>query len=283
MIHPARKNIKFFGLGSAAAAPLLYSYIATHPGLSVPETETGFFSDTDIYKLGTAWYESQFDAPVEGVIHGELSLGYLKSAVSAGLIARTYPSAKLLAVIENPLVSVRVEYVKARRSGPLRSNVTLAQFLKQYPEVLEQARYGRQLLSYFNYYSPNDLLILTAAEVRENPLAVIKQVYEHLGLDAKFVPAALRHLVIAEEDPVKHKPGIIKRSFGFLKKLVVGVFSSLKGRYKTPEVAVETASNVARSLPLSPELEQYLKNFYRQDVATLSDLVKRSLSAEWDI
>jgi len=275
-----RKLVSFFGIGSASATPLLYSYINCHPGLYTPETETQFFSNTEVYKQGIAWYEGNFTKRAPGTVCGELASNYMESAQAAALIVRTYPNAHLVAVIENPLVSVRVAYVEARRARTISAETSLAHFLKQNPNVLFGARYGRQLAQYFSYYAPIDLLVVTASDVRDDPLAVVKSVYEHIGVDSTFVPLSLVHLVPVDEDP-KKKPGLITRGFRFLKKRIKDFFSGIANRLYPPEVPLETASIVARQIPLSPELKSYLIEYYRQDVDLLSRLLHRSLTSEW--
>lgn len=282
-MHTRHTLVSFFGLGSAAAAPLIYTYIKEHPGVGLPLEETGFFSNAKKFAKGIGWYESNFSHCLPTMVKGELAGDYLASSQAAGLIARTYPNAKLLAVIENPLVSVRVEYVEARRRREIDSNTSLAKFLKLHPEVLLRACYGRQLVHYFSYYSPNDLMILLASDIRENPIQSLVSVYNHLGLDNKFVPLSLRHLVVIEEDDSKKKPGIIKRTITKFKKGVKFVYSKMTKFTKKELPPAETASIIARRMTLSPELEKFLKDYYRQDVRQLNSLLHRNVSVEWGI
>ena len=280
MGRPQRRLVSFIGIGSASAAPLLYSYIKSHPGVCTTAIDTQFFLSTEVYKQGIDWYESFFAKRGANMACGELSSNYIQSAQAASLIVRTYPNAHLVAVIENPLVSVRVAYVEARRARTISPETSLALFLKQNPDVLFNARYGRQLAQYFTYYAPIDLLVVTAGDVRNDALRVVKETYEHIGVDSSFIPPPLVHLVPVEDDP-KHKPGIIKRTFRFLRQHIKDFFTNLANRLYPPEVPLETAAIVARKIPLSPELESYLKDYYRQDIALLSRLLHRSLTSEW--
>ena len=276
-----RKLISFIGIGAESAAPLFYSYLRLHPTVCAMDNDTRFFSDTKVYAQGIDWYEKQLGKCLPTMVHGELSFSYLRSVSALNLIAKTYPSAKLLAVIENPLVSVRVAYVEARRSNTISNRVSLAQFLKQSPEVLMSARYGKQLSEYFSFYAPTDLFVVTASDVREDTLSVMARAYDHIGVDKKFIPAALQHLIPPDEGEIKRKPGIIKRTYRFIKRIIRGIFSALYRMIFPPDIPIETASVVARQLPLSPELEAYLKEYYRRDVAMLSNLLHRDLSVAW--
>jgi hypothetical protein len=277
---PQRRLVSFIGIGGAGASSLLYSYIKSHPGVCVPEAETNYFRSVEAYKKGIDWYESFYAKRGSGLVCGELASSYIESAEAAALIVRTYPNAHLLAVVEDPLVSVRVAYVEARRSRVVDRETSLAMFLKQNPDVLARARYGRQLAQYFSYYAPIDLLVVTASDVRDDALRVIKETYQHIGVDESFVPLPLVYLVPLEDDP-KMKPGLIKRTYRFIKKFIKSIFSRIINKLHPKKVPLETASVVAESIPLSPELEAYLKDYYRQDVALLSRLLHRSLTSEW--
>ncbi len=276
-----RKFVSFFGLGSVFAAPLFYSYLRAHPQICVPENEIDFFSQPKLYAKGVDWYESQFGKCKSGFVYGELSGYYLQNAQAASLIARTYPNAKLLAVVENPLVSVKVAYIEAKRAQLISPKISLALFLKQYPEVLQAARYGQQLVQYFGYYSPTDLLVVTAKDVREDPLVIIKNAYRYLGVNDDFVPSELKHLVPEEEIDPKKRPGIIKRAFKALKQTISKQYHALLNYFRPKIVEIETASVAARAMSLSPELENYLKDYYRSDIAVLSRLLHRDMGAEW--
>ncbi len=274
-------TVAFFGLGSQTAAPLMYTYLKEHPQAIILSEPTGFFSDTTVHAKGINWYERQFQTTKKtGALCGELTFDYLTSAQAAGLIARTYPNAKLLAVIENPLVSVRVEYVEARRNGTITPQTSLTEFLRRHPEVLLRARYGHQLVPYFSYYAPTDLLVLVAMDVRADVLRAVKMTYEHVGLDPKFVPVSLRHLVVEEEDE-KKKPGLIKRSISAVRGVVKMVYRYINTRLRPREIKTETSTELALKIPIEPALEAKLKAYFSPDVAKLSSLLHRNLLVEW--
>lgn len=280
-MRAARKKVSFIGIGAGMAPALLYSYIRSHPGVCVPGEEVGFFDTAKIFARGLDWYEEQFSFCKEGVVCGELASAYVQHAPVAGLIARTLPDARLLVVVENPLLAVRVAYVEARKNNIIPASVSLAQFLKDNPEVLQSARHGRQLTQFFSYYAPTDLMVVLADEVREDPLRVIKAVYAHIGVDDTFVPLELRHLMVDDEPDQKKKPGLITRLYRFCKKIFIKVHHMVMARVRPPVVPVEIAFMVARRIPLSPPLETFLREYYKEDVATLSRLMHRSLTHEW--
>jgi hypothetical protein len=279
-----RKLVSFIGLGSAHAAPLLYSYLRAHPEVCVLEQESSFFSDTKIFSRGVDWYESLFDKfRGQKCLYGELTGSYLQSAQAASLIARTYSSAKLIAVIENPLISVRVSYIEALRTRTISNQISLAMYLKQNPDVLTNAKYGRQLAQYFSYYSITDLLVLVASDIGSDPLSQLKLLFKHLNIEANFVPVALKHLIVEDEDVQVKKPGIIKKNFKIIKNVIRKTYHAILNKINPVSIPVETAAVLARQMKISPELESYLKAYYKHDVELLSSLLNRNVAAEWEI
>jgi len=278
-----RKLVSFIGIGAGNTTSFLYSYISFHPEVCVLKHQTNFFNDINVYKQGIAWYESNFSNCAENKKYGELASTYLESAQAPALIARTYSTAKLLAVIDNPIVKVKVAYVEAIQAKKISPDIPLSMFIKQNPEVLTRYRFGRQLTQYFTYYSQNDLLVILGSEVDEDPLKVIAQVYEHLDIDKTFVPLILRHLVPIEEEDPKHRPGIIKKTFRFIYHSPKKAYNFILKKLKPVKILPDTSLIIANKIQLSPELETYLKDYYRPDIKVLSSLLHRDLNEEWGI
>ena len=280
-MQTARKKVSFIGIGAGMAPSLLYSYIKLHPEICFPKEETNFFNNTEVYARGLKWYENQFIKSKKHLVCGELVENYLQYAPTAGLIAKTLPDARLIVVIENPLLAVRVSYVEARRNNLISKTVSLAHFLKNNPEILQSICHGKQLAKYFSYYSPTDLLVLTADEVRDEPLRVLKEVYDHIGVNNQFIPTELKYLLVDEEAEKKKKPWFVTR---LIKKIInsfIFIYKNLKSKVQPLKLPVEIAFTVARQIPLSPEVESYLKKYYKEDVNMLSHLLRRSLANKW--
>jgi len=271
-MHARNKLVSFIGLGSDSVSELLYEYVRLHPEICTPEEEINFFNDAKAYAKGIDWYESRC----------ELSTGYLKSAQSASLIARAYPDARLFAIIENPLMAVRIAYVEAIRTKKISSKTLLSDYVKQNPELLSQMMYGKQLVRYFSFYSQNDFLVLIAEDVRNNLLANLSKVFSLIEVDDTFVPTELKHLVLNGEDDTK-KAGILKRSYKFIYKCIAKPYNYLYRLIKPPTVPVETTIAIAERIKLSPELETYLKSYFKKDVEQLSSLLHRDMNEEWGV
>lgn len=277
-----KKTVSFIGLGSAGLAEELYSYLKVHPEVYTLKEGTNFFSNPDIFAKGINWYESGFINDTEIKKGGELSSDYISSIFASGAIAKNYPDARLFAVIDSPLLAIKTYFLAAKLKGEIFSDTSLEHFLKRNPEILERCYFGKFLAHYFSYYSHNDLFIVTADEVNNEPLKMISSLYEFLGLDNKFIPVELQFLVPEEEEDPKKRGGIIKRSFKFLPKLIKKVYKFSVSKLKTKKQRSNILLNEAKSLEMSPKLEKFLKDHYRKDVAILSELLHRNFTEEWD-
>lgn len=276
-----RKLISFIGLGSGSVALPIYSYIHDHPEVFVPDKDTRFFSEVKVFAKGIDWYEGNFSDCKQGQVCGELSSSYLENLHSAGLIAKAYPSAKLLVVIDNPVLMIKISYLEAKKSKLISDDVSPALFLKRYPEVLTRFRFGQKLTQYFSFYSHRDMLVLMGSEILSDRLRYIAVVYEHIGIDKNFVPLVLKSLVPIEEEDPKHRPWIIKRFFRFIFKVIKEIYKKVLKKLKPPETLPEKIIIDADKITLTPELENYLKDYYRSDVIILSSLLHRDMVEEW--
>jgi hypothetical protein len=124
-------------------------------------------------------------------------------------------------------------------------------------------------------------MVVTAEDVRTDPLQVVKNIFAHLGVSDAFIPLALVPLIPPDEDEVKYKPGIIKRTIKLVVRGVKAVYKFVVTKINPPDVPLETSFAVAKRVPLSPELREFLIQYYREDVAVLSRLLHRNLSHEW--
>lgn len=282
-MHARKTLVNFFGLGVGTLAKQIYSYLRLHPEVYSPDISLNFFSDTKIYHQGIDWYESNFHSSSLGVKRGELANNYLGCIMAVPLIASTYPNAKLFAVIDNPLLAVRVAYVEALRNGFIKSDITLTQFLKQNPEILLRFCFGKHLTQYFSFYSHNDLLVLLASEISDDPIKNISILYKYLEIDHNFVPLILKHLLPEEEEDPKKRGGFIKRSIKFVIKFVKKNITNFLKRFRTSKEKPDAILLEAKEMVLSKELEQFLRDYYRQDVKVLSNLLHRNFNEEWGI
>lgn len=274
--------VDFIGLGAQkAGTSWLYACLYEHPEICCPVKEIHYFS-RDRYKKGKEWYESHFRNCEKGHKRGEFSTSYLYTPGTAKRIAECYPYAKLIAIVRNPIDRAYSQYRNAIKAGEISKNTTFSHYAADEPSVIEQGCYAKQLARYFDYDSRDELLVLVYEDIEKDPLAFIKQVYEHLEVDPEFVPKSLRSRVNTARTPkyvwldrLMHKIAEGMRKTG-LDKLVWFVKSSgatdaLRG-LNTEKRAPDTIDEATLA---------DLKDYYRTDIHALSSIIQRDLLGEW--
>ncbi|MEZ4103689.1 MAG: hypothetical protein R3B60_00155 [Candidatus Paceibacterota bacterium] len=272
-----RELLSFIGIGTGSFSEKIYNYIRVHPEVSVPEEAIDFFCNHEKYTKGVDWYEGFFQKD-EDKKQGELSNHYLQNYDSAELIAKTYPDANLIAVIDNPILALKLEYIRSK-DRKKRDNYTFEQFISVNKNLLKNFLYGQQLVSFFSFYSSINLKVIILSDLNDRPLEELKSVYEHIGVDSGFVPADLKHLMIDDEADSGHK-GLIKRMTSYIKEKIKTLLNFLNDKLKPKKITLSDIDKANR-LIISKELEVELKEYYKQDIKVISNLLHRDFAEEW--
>ena len=240
------------------------AYLAEHPDLYLAPKETHYFS-SEALQNGQAWYEAHFDDAASGKKRVEWSTSYLAAPGVAARLSREYPDAKLCVLIADPIECVVAAYETATRGKTGAPD--LETWLESQPKLLESYKFGRQLSSFFGYYSPVDLLVLTLGDLRDNAGKAIGRLYDHLEVSTDFVP---KELSVLTEDEVK--PGFLARRLRL---------DRLWAHRRAVRLEAARAAFPVPTIALTPRERILLSRYYEADVATLSALLHRDLRAQW--
>lgn len=165
------------------ATTWLYNCLAAHPEVYVPaEKELEFFGSFR-YHLGMNWYKQHFVNWTDEKVGGDTSVGYFTSA-EAPIHMRKHldgASPKLLLLLREP-VSRALSYYEFRLlSGnaprSFEQSLEMWYFRKLY---IESGHYYKYYQHYLNYFPKERILILLFEEIRQNPQAALRKVFEFL-------------------------------------------------------------------------------------------------------
>jgi hypothetical protein len=240
------------------------SLVREHPELCILKEETHYFS-TDKISQGREWYEAHFEECAPGTKRGELSTSYLSTPGVAVRVARDYPDARLVVLLADPLEIVAAQYAAATQSRGAAAD--LETWLEQQPQLLESLKFGKHLTSFFTYYSPVDLFVVTSDDVRANAGAIIIKLFEHLEVSKTFVPKVLRVLT---EDVAK--PGLLARKLRLDK---------WRAHRRNKRLLLANAVFPKEQVSLAARERVLLARYFEHDVEQLSALLHRDLRAEW--
>ncbi|NES75052.1 MULTISPECIES: sulfotransferase [Okeania] len=232
----------------------------------------------------TDWesYQTLFDKVSNEMAIGEASVRYLYFPKAPENIKKYIPDVKMIVMLRHPVDRLYSHYVMNIRH--LLEPLSLEEALEREAERISNnwgwdwhytkvGMYSQQIKRYLNYFEPEQLKILFYDDFRQNPLEVIKEVYQYLGVDDSFVPNIERqknqgylpknkliHQFLSTSNPLK----------SFLKKVLPNsVYQKLIKTLK------KWNSGAIPSLPLT--LRKSLNEVFREDITELQEIVNREL------
>lgn len=273
-----------------AGTTSLYHYLKIHPQIFMPEYKAPeFFVEESNWRRGIDWYRKQFAlAGADAVAIGEASNVYTKYPRYKGVpqrIAAHIPEARLIYVVRDPINRIRSHYQTRVAEGTEKDPFEKAVFKN--PIYIDYSRYTLQIEEYLKYFPREQLLIITAEDLRDIRQATIRQVYEFLGVDAAFVSSDLDRVFYQTKDRAVHSPIPL-----WLRKSLKKYFPVTK-RFKELENNVSLRLNQFRRRskdtlePVKPfkipeEVRERLVNLLEDDVRRLRSYMDPKFNG-WDI
>jgi hypothetical protein len=218
---PLRPLPDFLILGAQkAATTALYAYLRWHPGITGPSWKEVSYFDRH-YARGEAWYRANLPAlPRHRLIErrygrrplvGEASPSYLFHPLAPQRVAGLIPSARLIAVLRDPVDRAFSQYQHEVALGrePLSFEEALdreeertrgeVERMIQDPSYFSHAwwnhtyaargRYAEQLERWFMVFPREQLLVLFSEELLANPSDTYARVLEFLGTGPYELPS----------------------------------------------------------------------------------------------
>jgi Sulfotransferase domain len=262
----------FVIIGAAKAATTWLSYnLSAHPEVLLPSQELHYFSR--FHGKGQDWYRAHFRDAQETQLIGEKSASYLADPATPLRLHGLMPRAKLIAQLRNPIERAYSDYCMHYRRGEVSRDI--ARYLDPertpIPRLLDHGFYYRQLMSFMRVFPPEQIRILLYDDIRQRPSEVFADVCGFLGIDAAVAPQRVESRVKDKATPVI--PPAARRLLAPLKDLVAPyrqtrAFAAVRGLF----------ARTLRYPPLTPALRERLAALYAEDIANLSELLRRDLS-----
>lgn len=289
----------FFIIGALkCGSTSLYRWLSAHPNIYMsPKKEPHFYSSDLSYTNPLT--QDEYDGLFRGADNrhravGEASVEYVFSEVAIPRIETEYDGARYVVLIRNPVdmayslheerVFCRDEHVgdfrEAWRLSPQRREGDMVSRACREPRLLDYqsiCRLGEQLERLFSIVPRDRVLVLVLDDFREDPRREYLKVLEFLG-----VPDDGR-TSFPVENPAKEKRGPdltlhLRRvaKWAFLAKRRLGI-------------PVARSTGILKSIsrlntrhrprpPMSDELRQELRDFFRPDIKRLGSLLNRDFS-----
>ncbi|WP_299966707.1 sulfotransferase [uncultured Roseobacter sp.] len=269
----------FYGGPPKAGSSWIYSLLATHPQVFVPDGKyVQFF--TDFYDRGLEWYAGCYeDAGPEHIARCDLTTDYLFVPEAAERLAKHIPDARIFFSLRNPAERDWSAYQHLLRTGqahgPLETEADSAHRLlsscSAYSDAIERA---------WRLFGRENTHILWFDDIRSEPQVAADSLYEFLGVEkrpirqedsgAKNVARAARNTRL---NGVLKQGAIALRAAGLSK-----VLGKLKNSAMIDKVLF-SADRVPK-LRDRPEAQAFLAKRHAAEIDRLETLLSRDLS-DW--
>jgi hypothetical protein len=306
-LSPDLRLPDFFIVGQPkCGTTALYEILRSHPDIYMPDLKEPDFFSLD---LPCPWrpqtlteYASLFHASTDKELVGEASVLYLFSRVAATHIADIQPTAKIIAIVREPvslLQSLHLQFVQNhdetvkdlrgalaleadRRHGQRIPRPSVRPQILQYSE---HVRYVRQLQRYHEVFPADQILVLIYDDFRNDGAATITKVLQFLKVDHEVsvsntnanptVRLRSRHLDTLVDS--------IAAGSAPLTRAVKAVVTTLTPQEQRRRVLQAVRQNVVygRPTPLDEELAMELRRRFKPEVVALSEYIGRDLLTLW--
>jgi len=285
----------------------LYAYLKQHPQvfMTIPKEPTFFGNEgTDGLFNGPhdedrayhsrvitnfADYKALYDRVTNEKAIGEASIYYLYLPKAPEQIQKYVPKAAMFAVLRNPADRAYSAYMHVVRQA--RERRSFADSLREEPERIRKkwnplwhfkaiGFYYEQVKRYLDMYGRDRVHVYLYEDLQNQPLPLIKEVFEILGVDSSFIPDTSKRY---KKSYVPKHPTIEK----ILHKTKVQVdFTKkywpkrLRWRSQAVKDFIDCIAQPNRIAPprIPQDVRASLLEEYRDDILRLGDLLHRDLS-----
>lgn len=257
-----------------AGTTSLYQYLATHPAVhAVRWKESKRFLADDPPREDVERFRRLSAGCRPGQWLFETSTYYTKFPQYAGVperIARSFPEARLLYLVRDPVERIWSQYCHYLAKDWERR--PFAEAVRENAEYLDYSRYHLQLQQYLEAFPPERLRVVVLEEFLQEKAAGMRGIFEFLGIDADFVPPNLQE---------RYNDGATKRGMTPVKRAV----RSMPGYGRLPwRVRRWMKTGVGPPLPdkrevFTPELRRELAEALQEDAEALFAFLGREVPA----
>jgi hypothetical protein len=285
----------FFVVGAnKAGTTSLYTYLRAHPEIfmSAVKEPTFYALEEGVVPAapgsGRHWrlisdraeYMALFDDVRDEIAIGEASTAYLPVAESAERIQRDVPHARIIAVLRDPVERARSAHAMHVGRGwePITDFETaVAKELagEATSKYIRGGFYADGVARYLQRFGPDRVQIYLYEEFRDDPEAVLQDLFGFLCVDRNFRPDLTERRNVST---VPKSSSVFKLTAGDsrIKRTIKRVLP--RSARSAMKHKVETWNRTSPP-PLSPEVRARLVDVYSDDIDRTAELIDRDLSA----
>jgi hypothetical protein len=276
-------KLTFIGIGAQkCASSWLYDILADHPEAALSEKkELDFFSYR--YEQGYSWYERQFPDKPGAKAVGEISPSYFNEA-SVPERARLYsPDLRILSSLRDPVERALSQHRHQIRIGSVAGpDYRFETALADNPSYIDQGRYATHLSRWLSCFPENQVLVVLMEDIRTDPEATARKVYEFLGINPDHRSAALyKKSNLSYAVRSRRTDATIQWLRKSVRQLGLGGIwqalgdSGLRNLYR----GMNRKPSEAVVPPVTAEVTLKLRELFREEINTLEQMLGRNLES----
>ncbi|MFK8113983.1 MAG: sulfotransferase [Rubripirellula sp.] len=272
-------NFVVIGPGKSGTS-WLFEVLGAHPSVCMSSAKETMFFETEFHR-GLSWYQKFFrqcDCPGRDHAIGEISNTYIFSADVAQNIRNTFPQMKIIATLRSPIERAHSHYLFERRNGTLGDSFEDA--IKQRPDLLSRGKYDQHLQPYFERFSADQIRVLIYDDLKADVNSYAQSLWDFIGVDSFQDADVLERRVLGASEA---RSKLAARLFVGAGRIVRRAgFPELVTKIKGSAISKMLFRPLDRSKhTMHPETKSRLKEYFREDVAKLSDRLGRDLTSLW--
>jgi hypothetical protein len=256
----------------------LYSYLRDHPEVVMcREKEPNFFLEKERMSLDE--YKGLFGS--KGKAYGEASTGYTKypkMKADVNKMNTLIPNARLIYLVRDPIERIISHFIDNASRGVERK--TLEDVLGiDFDEnhYVQCSMYYTQVKRYLDFYSEDQILVLSTKQLKENRQTALSKVFRFIGVNPDYYSPDFEH--------EQHKTANKTVSIPIARRLA-GTAPVKWAKRILPSTIVEPMRQMVKRPATRPDIESPLRHrlitYLQNDVDQLRSLTGQSFS-HWQV
>ena len=219
---------------------------------------------------GLAWYKQQFADRGDALAVGEITPTYIVTPRAIEQMAATVPDARLFIVLREPVSRAYSAYQLFK--GKRWADVSFAAAAQPGSDLIRYGQYAASLERLFEHFPREQVKVFVYDDVSAEPAKVLAELFEFIGVDPTYQPAALTQ---------RYNRVIMPRAQAALGKLGLGsMVEAIKATPLGPWIK-RTHARLGKKAgdTLPAEDRRRIASYFTDDITRVESLIDRDLSA----